>query len=436
MSTRLKRVALHTLGCKLNYAETDTLAQRFEEAGYETMAFNEPADVYVINSCSVTENADTECRHLVRRVKKINPESKVVVTGCYAELKSERLKSISGIDLVIGNRNKFNVVSQIEWHAHNEAVNNESVHGPISFQPAYSYASRTRSFLKVQDGCDYNCTFCTIPLARGLSRSATIADVLKQVDTLAHKGVKEIVLTGINLGDFGFGPNRIETMRKTETFLDLLKALEDCNSIARFRISSVEPNLMSDAVIAFIANAQRFAPHVHMPLQSGSDEILKRMKRRYKSDLYRERVAAVKQLMPHAAIGCDVIVGFPGEHSEYFNETEALLNELEVSYLHVFSYSERVNTPATGLDGKVSDAQRRVRSNQLRKLSDFKLQQFSAAFHATQRPVLWEQPHQGIIKGYTDNYIRVQSHTHLLESGNIQNCTLQWDAKHNKMYTV
>lgn len=436
MSTRLKRVALHTLGCKLNYAETDTLAQRFEEAGYETIAFNEPADVYVINSCSVTENADTECRQLVRRVKKINPESKVVVTGCYAELKPERLKTISGIDLVIGNRNKFNVVSQVERHAHNEAIQNESVLGPISFQPSYSYASRTRSFLKVQDGCDYNCTFCTIPLARGLSRSASIADVLKQVDTLAQKGVKEIVLTGINLGDFGFGPARDVSMRKTEHFLDLLKALDNCSNIVRFRVSSVEPNLMSDAIIKFIAHSQRFAPHVHMPLQSGSDEILKRMKRRYKSDLYRERVAAIKSLMPHAAIGCDVIVGFPGEHSGYFNETEGLLKELEVSYLHVFSYSERVNTPATALEGKVSVQECRIRSNQLRKLSELKLQQFSAAFHLSQRPVLWEQPHNGKIRGYTDNYIRVQSVNHLNAAGEMQPTTLFWDYEQKAMWAL
>ena len=436
MSTRLKRVALHTLGCKLNFAETDTLARRFEEAGYETAPFTEAADVYVINSCTVTEHADTECRQLVRRAKKINPECKVVVTGCYAELKPDHIRQITGVDWVIGNHNKFNLVSQVEQRSINEELGFPENSSEANFHAAYSYASRTRSFLKVQDGCDYQCTFCTIPLARGLSRSSNIKDVLTQVLELSKKGIKEIVLTGINLGDFGYGPQRRPGQRKTERFIDLLKALDETKTIERFRISSVEPNLLSASIINFIAGSKRFAKHVHMPLQSGSDEILNLMKRRYKAELYQDRVLQIKSLIPHAAIGCDVIVGFPGERNPQFEATYKLLSDLDITYLHVFSYSERVNTPAIHLNPKIQPEERRRRSAVLRKLSDEKLQAFSARFDRTTGSVLWEQPQSNRIRGYTDNYIRVESSSHKHSAGSIEQVMLKWDSVKNQMLLI
>ncbi|MCF8293355.1 MAG: tRNA (N(6)-L-threonylcarbamoyladenosine(37)-C(2))-methylthiotransferase MtaB [Chitinophagaceae bacterium] len=403
-----QRIAYHTLGCKLNFSETSTIARSFEEEGYTKTDFNQEADVYVINTCSVTENADKECKQLIRRVKKQNPLSTVVITGCYAQLKPERIATISGVDLVIGASEKFNVAKHVaEFKRTGEAkicsCDIEDVQG---FHSSFSLHDRTRTFLKVQDGCDYSCTFCTIPLARGHSRSDTIQGVLDNVNELANTGVQEIVLTGVNLGDFGKGYNGARSGE--EHFFDLIKALDEKSSVPRFRISSIEPNLLTNDIIEFVAISKRFMPHFHIPLQSGSNALLGQMKRRYKRELYTERVEKIKSLMPHCCIGVDVIVGFPGETDEEFQATYDYLHQLDVSYLHVFTYSERENTAAITMNGVVPVSIRKERNAMLRNLSEKKMNYFTEQQRGNIRPVLFEHAEKnGLMEGYSDNYIRV-----------------------------
>ena len=403
-----QRIAYHTLGCKLNFSETSTIARSFEEEGYTKTDFNQEADVYVINTCSVTENADKECKQLIRRVKKQNPLSTVVITGCYAQLKPERIATISGVDLVIGASEKFKVAKHVaEFKRTGEAkicsCDIEDVQG---FHSSFSLNDRTRTFLKVQDGCDYSCTFCTIPLARGHSRSDTIQGVLDNVNELANTGVQEIVLTGVNLGDFGKGYNGARSGE--EHFFDLIKALDEKSSVPRFRISSIEPNLLTNDIIEFVAISKRFMPHFHSPLQSGSNALLGQMKRRYKRELYTERVEKIKSLMPHCCIGVDVIVGFPGETDEEFQATYDYLHQLDVSYLHVFTYSERENTAAITMNGVVPVSIRKERNAILRNLSEKKMNYFTEQQRGNIRSVLFEHAEKnGLMEGYSDNYIRV-----------------------------
>ncbi len=404
-----KTVAFHTLGCKLNFAETSTIARSFEKKGYLKVDFAGQADVYVLNTCSVTENADKECRQLIRNVKKTAPQSVVAVIGCYAQLKANEIALMDGVDLVLGAKEKFNLVSHIENFSKKEftEVHSCEIEQTHDFISSYSAGNRTRSFLKVQDGCDYTCSYCTIPLARGKSRSDTIENVVKQANEIAEHGVKEIVLTGVNIGDFGFNEAISETGKKQETFLDLIKELDTIIGIERFRISSIEPNLLKDEIIEFVLQSKRFVPHFHIPLQSGSNKILKLMRRRYLKDLYADRVGAIKKLMPHACIGVDVIVGFPGETKEDFLETYNFINELNVSYLHVFTYSERPNTDAIELKPIVPIAVRKERNKMLRILSDKKQRNFYQQHLGTTRKVLFESENKnGFISGFTDNYIK------------------------------
>ena len=399
----IRSVAFHTLGCKLNYSETSSLGRLLEKEGFEKKEFDEQADVYVINTCSVTDNADKECRQLVRRIQRRAPESYVVITGCYAQLKPNEIASIPGVDLVLGAAEKFNLPHHIKNLTHQDGVkicscDIDDVNG---FTASWSSQDRTRSFLKVQDGCDYNCSFCTIPLARGKSRSDSIANVVANVHELAAAQTKEIVLTGVNLGDFGEGE---------EDFYQLVNVLDNIDGIERYRISSIEPNLLTKEIIETVAKSKRFMPHFHVPLQSGSNRILGMMRRRYKRELYAERVAWIKEYMPHAAIGADVIVGFPGESDQNFNETYEFLQGLAVTYLHVFTYSERENTLAKTLTDSVPIAVRHERNKKLRQLSFVKTKQFTSQFYDTTRPVLFEKAdHEGMMEGYTDNYIRVQT---------------------------
>ncbi len=399
----VKTVAFHTLGCKLNFAETSTIARSFENEGYQKVDFAEQADVYVLNTCSVTENADKECRQLIRNVKKIAPESVVAVIGCYAQLKANEIALMEGVDMVLGAKEKFKLVNYIsEFSQKDKAqVHSCEIDQPLDFISSYSAGDRTRSFLKVQDGCDYTCSYCTIPLARGKSRSDSIENVIKQASEIAKQGVKEIVLTGVNIGDFE------GTGSESATFLDLIKALDNVSGIERFRISSIEPNLLKDEIIEFVAQSKRFVPHFHVPLQSGSNKILKLMRRRYLKDLYTNRVGAIKKLMPHACIGVDVIVGFPGETDEDFLETYNFINELDVSYLHVFTYSERPNTDALELKPIVPIVVRKERNKKLRILSDKKQRNFYEQHLHTTRKVLFESENKsGFITGFTDNYIK------------------------------
>lgn len=405
-----KSVAFHTLGCKLNYSETSTLSRMLAGSGFVQKEFDETADVYVINTCSVTENADKECRQLVRRIQRRAPESFVVITGCYAQLKPQEIAEIEGVHLVLGAAEKFNIAQHLEDLTRGDSARICScdIEELSGFHSSYSHATRTRSFLKVQDGCDYNCSFCTIPLARGHSRSDSIENVLLKAREIAAQGVKEIVLTGINLGDFGKGNEGGK--RREENFFDLIQELDKVEGIERYRISSIEPNLLSEEIIQFVATSKRFMPHFHIPLQSGSNKILADMRRRYRRELYAERVAQVKSAMPHAAIGVDVIVGFPGESDKEFQETFDFLHALDVSYFHVFTYSERDNTLAVELPDVVPVSLRNERNKVLRNLSLQKLHYFTAAFQDTRRKVLWESADKnGIMEGYTDNYIKVQT---------------------------
>jgi threonylcarbamoyladenosine tRNA methylthiotransferase MtaB len=410
-----RTVAFHTLGCKLNFSESSSLSRLLENEGFRKKEFDDVADVYVINTCSVTENADKECRHLVRRIQRKAPESLVVITGCYAQLKPKEISEIPGVDLVLGAAEKFNIAEHIRELSKGDSAkicscDIEEVSG---FHLSYSMNDRTRTFLKVQDGCDYNCSFCTIPMARGKSRSDSIANVVKNVKELATRGTKEIVLTGINLGDFGKGPDGnssapVSINGRTENFFALIQELEDIEEIERYRISSIEPNLLTNEIIEFVANSNRFMPHFHIPLQSGSNSILGLMKRRYKRELYAERVKSIKSLMPHCAIGADVIVGFPGETEEYFKETFDFLHSLDISYLHVFTYSERDNTHALTLKPVIPVNIRHERNKTLRNLSYMKMQYFTEQHAGQTRKVLFEKQEKGeMMEGYTDNYIRI-----------------------------
>lgn len=404
-----RSVAFHTLGCKLNFSETSTLSRLMESEGFEKKEFDDLADVYVINTCSVTDNADKECRQLVRRIQRKSPESFVVITGCYAQLKPKEIASIPGVDLVLGAAEKFNIAQHInELAKGNDAkVCSCYIEAVSGFNASFSQNDRTRTFLKVQDGCDYTCSFCTIPMARGKSRSDSIANVVKHATQLAADGVKEIVLTGVNLGDFGKGP---DGGRHEEDFFSLVQELDKVEGIERYRISSIELNLLTNDIIAFVANSNKFMPHFHIPLQSGSNEILGLMRRRYRRELYAERVGLIKTLMPHCAIGVDVIVGFPGETDKHFQETFDFLHELDVSYLHVFTYSERDHTKALEIQPVIPIPVRNERNKTLRNLSYMKLQYFTQQQSGQTRKVLFEGfDKHGMMEGYTDNYIRVST---------------------------
>ncbi|CAN5153321.1 tRNA (N(6)-L-threonylcarbamoyladenosine(37)-C(2))-methylthiotransferase MtaB [soil metagenome] len=404
-----RTVAFHTLGCKLNFSETSAIGRQLTNAGYAKKEFSDGADVYVINTCSVTENADRECRKIVRDALAVSPDAFVVIIGCFAQLKPKEIGEIEGVDLVLGASEKFNLVSYLDSIQKREhaAVHSCEIEEANFFVDAWSFGDRTRAFLKVQDGCDYTCSFCTIPLARGKSRSDTIENVLKNAKHVASLGTKEIVLTGVNLGDFGKGYSGGKT--KEEDFLELVNALDEVEGIERIRISSIEPNLLKDEVIEFVAQSKRFVPHFHIPLQSGSDKILKLMRRRYLRELYINRVAKIKSLMPHCCIGVDVIVGFPGETEEDFLDTYNFLNELNISYLHVFTYSERLNTDAITMEGIVPIAERKRRNKMLRILSEKKLRNFYTQYEGSERPVLFEiENKEGLMHGYTDNYIKVK----------------------------
>ena len=408
-----KTVAFHTLGCKLNFAETSTIARLFKEKGFIKKSFLEPADVYVINTCSVTENADNECKSIVKSALLKNPEAFVAVVGCYAQLKPEEISKIEGVDVVLGATEKFKLLNYIHLsgkHLHAQ-IHNCEISDANFFVDAYSVGDRTRSFLKVQDGCDYSCTFCTIPLARGKSRSDLIENVIRNANKIASEGVKEIVLTGVNIGDFGKGHLITEDLKKKKevTFLDLIIALDEVKGIERFRISSIEPNLLKDQIIDFVAKSKKFVPHFHIPLQSGSNVLLKLMKRRYQKELYADRINKIKTLMPDCCIGVDVIVGFPGETDELFLETYNYLNELDLSYLHVFTYSERDNTEAIDLPNQVSIVERKRRNKMLRILSAKKLRLFYEKQKGKILSVIFENENKkGFMYGFSQNYIKVK----------------------------
>ncbi len=408
-----RSVAFHTLGCKLNFSETSTLSRQLEMEGFEKKAFTDVADVYVINTCSVTENADKECRQLVRRIQRQAPESFVVITGCYAQLKPTEISQIPGVDLVLGAAEKFNLVQHLSslTKGAEATISSCDIDAVTGFHASYSVNDRTRTFLKVQDGCDYSCSFCTIPMARGKSRSDSIDNVVKQAQELALAGVKEIVLTGINLGDFGKGQDGGKN--QVESFFELIKALETNTEIPRYRISSIEPNLLTNEIIDWVADSKKFMPHFHIPLQSGSDAVLKLMQRRYNTDLYQSRINSIKEKMPHACIGVDVIVGSPGETEAYFKESFDFIHSLDISYLHVFTYSERAATKALDIKPVVPISIRQNRNKILRNLSYQKQQYFAAQHLGETRKVLFESIKQkeedemAMLEGYTDNYIRI-----------------------------
>lgn len=405
-----KTAAYHTLGCKLNFAETSTIARQLTAAGYTRVDFDQAAQVYVINTCSVTENADRECKLHVKRAMKANPEGLVVVVGCYAQLKPGEISRIDGVDLVLGAREKFNILSyldDLQKTAQEGIVHSCEIEEADFFIGSYSIGDRTRAFLKVQDGCDYKCTYCTIPLARGISRSDTIENVVRNAEEISRRGIKEIVLTGVNIGDYGKG--EFGNKKHEHTFLDLISELDCVDGIERIRISSIEPNLLNDESIALVAASRSFVPHFHIPLQSGSDDVLKKMKRRYLTGLYEDRINSIRSLMPDAAIGVDVIVGFPGETEAHFMETYQFINRLPVSYLHVFTYSERENTEAASMEGAVPVQERKRRNKMLRILSEKKKMAFYESQLGKSFPVLWEHEEKdGMMFGFTENYIRVK----------------------------
>jgi len=401
----MNKVAFYTLGCKLNFSETSSIARQFEERGFKKVEFGNHPDILVINTCSVTENADKKCRKIIRDAQQNGQDPYVLVVGCYAQLKPQDIATIPGVDAVLGASEKFKIFDLLDDFTKKEEsiVCSRNIEEADAFHNAYSLNVRTRTFLKVQDGCDYSCAFCTIPLARGRSRSDTIENVVRSAKQIAQKGVKEIVLTGVNTGDFG-----IRNGTREDRFIDLIRALDEVNDIDRFRISSIEPNLLSDEIIEFVAGSKKFMPHFHVPLQSGSNKILKLMRRRYLRKLYEQRVVNIKSLMPQACIGVDVIVGFPGETEDDFLETYRFLNELDISYLHVFSYSERDNTAAQEMDGSVPIKARNERSKMLRTLSVKKRRYFYAQQLGDQARVLFENDiEHGLIHGFTENYIRV-----------------------------
>ncbi len=410
MNNQTKTVAFHTLGCKLNFSETSTIARNLKDNGYQKVEFTDSANVYVINTCSVTANADKECKTIVKNAMKANPEGFVVVVGCYAQLKPQEIAEMEGVDLVLGAAEKFNIAEYLDDINKKEEtiVHSCEIEEADFYVGSYSIGDRTRAFLKVQDGCDYKCTYCTIPLARGISRSDTVENVIKNANEIAQKGIKEIVLTGVNIGDYGKG--EFGNKKHEHTFLELVQELDQVEAIERIRISSIEPNLLKNETIDFVSKSNRFVPHFHIPLQSGSDEILKKMKRRYLSNLYLDRVTKIREVMPNACIGVDVIVGFPGETEELFMETYNFLNELPISYLHVFTYSERDNTEAIEFEGVVDQGERKRRNKMLRILSEKKRQAFyQSQLNSTQK-VLWEHDNKdGKMFGFTENYVKVQT---------------------------
>lgn len=402
--SQYKKVAFYTLGCKLNFSETSTIARNFENQGFAKVDFTDRPDIFVINTCSVTDNADKKCRQIVKKALKINPEAFVTMIGCYAQLKPEEIGHIPGVDLVLGANEKFNILDHIEKIEKNQMVSivNNNIKETTDFIPSFSMGDRTRSFLKIQDGCDYFCTFCTIPLARGKSRNATISETVIEAKRIAETDIKEIVLTGVNIGDFGQGNG--------ENFHDLVKALDNVDGIERFRISSIEPNLLNNDIIHFVSKSKRFLPHFHIPLQSGSNKLLKAMRRKYVNGLYADRVNTIKALMPDTCIGVDVIVGFPGETDAEFMETVNFINKIDISYLHVFTYSERANTTAKKMAEVVPLNIRRERSKQLHILSEKK----KRAFYETQlnktKQVLFEgEENEGTMYGFTENYVKVKT---------------------------
>ncbi len=406
----IKKVAFYTLGCKLNFSETSTIARNFSKENFNRVDFSEKADMYVINTCSVTENADKRFKIIVKQAQKLNPNAFIAAIGCYAQLKPQELADVNGVDLVLGATEKFKITDYINDLSKNDygEVHSCEIEEADFYVGSYSIGDRTRAFLKVQDGCDYVCTFCTIPLARGISRSDALENVLENAEEISKQGIKEIVLTGVNIGDYGKG--EFGNKKHEHTFLELIKALEKVSGIERIRISSIEPNLLKNESIDFVSLSKTFVPHFHIPLQSGSDEILKLMKRRYVRDLYEDRVSKIKEVMPHACVGVDVIVGFPGETEEHFLETYRFLNELDISYLHVFTYSERENTPAATMDDVITLQVRKKRSKMLRGLSVKKRRAFYESQLGSKRTVLFEgENKQGYIHGFTENYIKVKA---------------------------
>lgn len=405
-----KKVAFYTLGCKLNFSETSTIARSFADEGFERVDFSEKADMYVINTCSVTDNADKKFKTIVKKAQKINADAFVAAVGCYAQLKPEELADVDGVDLVLGATEKFKITDYINDLTKNDhgQVHSCEIADADFYVGSYAIGDRTRAFLKVQDGCDYKCTYCTIPLARGISRSDTLENVLKNASEISEQGIKEIVLTGVNIGDYGKG--EFGNKKHEHTFLDLVKALDDVDGIHRLRISSIEPNLLKNETIEFVAQSKTFVPHFHIPLQSGSDDLLKLMKRRYMTNLYKERVAKIREVIPNCCIGVDVIVGFPGETEEHFLETYHFLNDLDISYLHVFTYSERDNTPAATMNGVVPNKVRNKRSKMLRGLSVKKRRAFYESQLGNDLTVLFEgENKEGYIHGFTENYVKVKS---------------------------
>ena len=404
----MKKVAFYTLGCKLNFAESSSIARSLEPMGFVRSEFQDQPDLFVINTCSVTEQADKKCKKVVREAKKVNPNSTVVIIGCYAQLKPEEISAIPGVDLVLGANEKFQLPTLIPPYLNRESVDlpkliASEIRYDLDYHASYSVNDRTRTFLKVQDGCDYPCSYCTIPLARGQSRSDTIEKVLGLIEEIAAKGVKEIVLTGVNIGDFG-----IQNGKRVETFFQLVQAIEEKSSIHRFRISSIEPNLLTSEMIAFLGSSTKFVPHFHIPLQSGSNAVLRLMKRRYQRELYLDRVTSIKEIMPNACIGVDVIVGHPGETPELFLETYEFLNGLDISYLHVFPYSERPNTYAVDIKPKVDGMQKAERSKMLHILSDKKRHAFYESQAGLKGQVLFEESATpGTMEGFSENYVRV-----------------------------
>lgn len=404
----MQRVAFHTLGCKLNFTETSAIGRQFLENGFSKTDFSSIADVYVVNTCSVTENANKKCRNIIRQALKLNPEAYVIVVGCYAQLKPNEIAQIPGVDMVLGAGDKFRIMELVEDFTKepNPCIFNSEIKNVDGFVDAYSLGDRTRSFLKIQDGCDYKCSFCTIPLARGKSRSDSQENILRNATTLAKKGIKEIVLTGVNIGDYG--------KDQPGTFFDVVQMLDTAPELAgieRMRISSIEPNLLNNEIISYVANAQRFMPHFHIPLQSGNNELLRAMRRRYKRELYAERVSTIKSQMPDACIGVDVIVGFPSETDAHFEDTYQFLTDLDISYLHVFTYSERENTSAISMDGVIPLKERHARSKRLRMLSTKKRRVFYERFVGQERSILFEgsSNDSGMMHGFTDNYIKVET---------------------------
>ncbi|WP_116769343.1 tRNA (N(6)-L-threonylcarbamoyladenosine(37)-C(2))-methylthiotransferase MtaB [Maribacter litoralis] len=405
-----KKVAFYTLGCKLNFSETSTIARNFTDEGFERVDFSEEADMYVINTCSVTDNADKKFKTIVKKAQKINPDAFVAAVGCYAQLKPEELADVDGVDLVLGATEKFKITDYINDLTKNDhgQVHSCEIADADFYVGSYAIGDRTRAFLKVQDGCDYKCTYCTIPLARGISRSDTLENVLKNAADISEQGIKEIVLTGVNIGDYGKG--EFGNKKHEHTFLDLVKALDDVDGIHRLRISSIEPNLLKNETIEFVSQSKTFVPHFHIPLQSGSDDLLKLMKRRYMTNLYRERVSKIREVIPNCCIGVDVIVGFPGETEEHFLETYHFLNDLDISYLHVFTYSERDNTPAATMNGVVPNKVRNKRSKMLRGLSVKKRRAFYESQLGNDLTVLFEgENKEGYIHGFTENYVKVKA---------------------------